>query len=157
MWQVWAAVAVAVLFMAVLLIVIRRRRATSSQAARWDEAKRTFRQRREWLEARFVTVASQSGKPRGLLWRNCDFADDVTFARDRQSGALQALIAATIEFEAEIGGGMEDVEAVSRKRAATAVFEFDGEEWVTSGRVVFNLSPVETIQHFRHELERVDA
>ena len=36
---------------------------------------------------------------------------------------------------------MEDVEAVSNLRAATAVFEFDGRDWDTSGHIVFNLNP----------------
>ena len=59
-------------------------------------------------------------------------------------------------FEAIEGGGMEDVEAVGRLRAATAIFFYDGKKWTTSGRALFNLNPSEAIRHYRHELETVD-
>ena len=49
-----------------------------------------FQHRREWLEARFLTLAERSGKPRGLRWANCDFDDDVAFARDRRTGRPRA-------------------------------------------------------------------
>ncbi len=35
---------------------------------------------REHLEAKFMQLASQSGKPRGLEWVRCDFEDDVIYA-----------------------------------------------------------------------------
>ncbi|MEM8680888.1 MAG: hypothetical protein AAGF97_16205 [Planctomycetota bacterium] len=116
-----------------------------------------FHRRREWLEAEFLSRATKCGKPRGLEWVNCDFDDDVTFARDRHSGELRALVGVTISFQAIPGGGMEDVEAVGNLRAATAVFRFDRRHWETEGRAIFNLSPHETIRHFGHELEPVEA
>ncbi len=119
-------------------------------------AKQRFFRRREWLEARFLTLAEQSGKPRGLRWANCEFDNPVSFARDRTSGHLRALVGVTIQFEAVVGGGMEDVEAVSNLRAATAVFRLDGPEWETDGRAYFNLSPAQTIEHYHQELETVD-
>ncbi len=79
-------------------------------------ARREFHLRREGLEAHFVQRAANSGKPRGLRWVDCDFDDDVTYARDRHSGRLSAFVATTISFEAVEGGGMEDVEAVSNLR-----------------------------------------
>ena len=112
-----------------------------------------FHRRREWLEADFITAASKSGKPRGLAWRDCEFDDEVTFARDRSNGQLRALVATTISFTAIEGGGMEEVEAVGNLRCATAVFHFVDNEWSTDGRVIFNLDPAETINHFQHELE----
>ena len=116
-----------------------------------------FHRRREWLEAEFLSRATRCGKPRGLQWVDCDFADDVTFARDRHNGELRALVGVTISFEAIPGGGMEEVEAVSNLRAATAVFRFDHGHWETEGRAIFNLSPVEAIRHFGHELEPIEA
>ncbi len=115
-----------------------------------------FQLRREWLEAEFLKLASRSGMPRGLAWVNCDFDDEVQFAKDRASGKLRALVAVTISFEAVEGGGMEDVEAVTNLRAATAVFFFDGRKWTTNGRALFNLNPSEAMRHYRHELETVD-
>ena len=94
---------------------------------RWREAelarfRKEFHRQRERLEARFMQLAGASGKPRGLEWVGCDFDNDVIYARDRKSGEISAFVGVTISFEAVIGGGMEDVEAVSNLRAATAVF-----------------------------------
>jgi hypothetical protein len=108
------------------------------------------------LEAHFLSLASSSGRPRGLAWADCDFDDGVAFARDRVSGELRALVGVTISFAAIEGGGMEDVEAVDDLRAATAVFRFDGNHWTTDGRAVFNLNPAETIRWYRNELEIVE-
>lgn len=118
-------------------------------------AQKLFSQRREWLEADFVTQAQRSGRPRGLQWANCDFENDVAYARDRTNGQLRALVGVTISFEAIPGGGMEDVEAVGNLRCATAVFRFYRNRWETEGRAIFNLRPNEAILHFKHELEAV--
>ena len=124
-------------------------------AKRLKDARDLFHLRREWLEARFVTLASSSGKPRGLAWSNVEFDDDVTMARDVRSGNLTAFVGVTISFEAIEGGGMEDVEAVGNLRAATAVFRTEHGEWATDGLVLFNLNPDEAIERFRHEVEMV--
>jgi len=131
------------------ILLVRRR-------ARLERAREEFHRRREWLEAHFWKQAAASGRPRGLAWVECEFADEVSFARDRIQGHLHALVAVTISFEAVAGGGMEDVPAVKDQRAATAVFRYVGHQWQTEGRTVFNLNPAETIRHFRHELEVVE-
>lgn len=118
-----------------------------------SKARETFHLRREWLEADFLSAASTSGKPRGLSWVNCDFEDAVTFARDRTNHQLRAFVAVTISFEAIEGGGMEHVEAVGNLRSATAVFHYAENTWSTDGRAIFNLGPVEAVNHFGHELE----
>ena len=92
------------------------------QAAQFELARKEFHQRREWLEAKFFELASGSGKPRGLRWTDCDFDNDVTYARNRNSDELCAFVAVTIAFEAIEGGLMEGVEAVANLRAATSVF-----------------------------------
>ena len=118
-------------------------------------AQREFRLQREQLEAKFCRLAGESGKPRGLRWTDCDFQNEVTYARDRSSGALSAFVGVTISFEAVEGGNMEDVEAVSNKRAGTAVFHFDGTRWITQGRAIFNLNPTEAIQYYQSNLEKL--
>jgi hypothetical protein len=119
-------------------------------------ARREFHLRREQLEAKFLERAGDSGKPRGLRWVDCDFDNDVTYARDKRSGQLSAFVAVTISFEAVEGGGMEDVEAVGNLRAATAVFSFDEKrQWYTDGRAIFNLNPAEAIQYYQANLELV--
>lgn len=121
-----------------------------------EQARLTFHRRREWLEARFLSVASQSGKPRGLKWVECDFEDDVAFARERRTGRLRALVGVSIQFEAVEGGDMEDNENVGNRKAATVVFRLDGPDWEVDGRALFNLNPAQTIEHFQHELEEVE-
>ena len=157
MWLSIPVVAVVVMaifgFLFVFVVPTLRQRRNEQRCA---EARRQFYLRREWLEAEFLTAANASGKPRGLSWADCDFDDDVSFARDRQSGRLCALVGVTIRFEAIEGGGMEHVEAVSRLRAATALFQFDGERWLTEGVAQFNLNPAQVMERYRRELEAVD-
>ena len=118
-------------------------------------AQRDFHRQREQLEAKFIDRAAASGKPRGLRWTDVVFDDDVIYARDRRSRKLKALVAVEVSFEAIEGGGMEDVEAVSNVRAATAEFLFDGTRWCTDGRVYFNLAPSATVKYLSADLELV--
>jgi len=154
-WWLWLSAAAMILvagFLGAALVSAR----TSRRRLPLEQAKQLFHLRREWLEARFFTMASASGKPRGLTWVDCEFEDDVSFARDRGTGQLRAFVGVTVRFAAVEGGGMEDNENVGRLKAATAVFLLQGEEWVTHGRAIFNLSPVQAIAHFREELEVVE-
>lgn len=121
-----------------------------------ERARKLFHLQRERIEHRLFMLASQSGKPRGLEWVECDFEDEVSFARDRHTGRLRALVAVTIRFRAIDGGGMEDNPNVGNLRAASAVFLLDGDDWSTDGRVVFNMNPAEAIQMYREELELVE-
>ena len=139
------------IFGLVRLAVQRRRRA--AQDAKIEQARVDFHLQRERVEAHFVRLAGASGRPRGLRWTDVQFDDPVSFARERHTRQLTALVAITISFEAIEGGGMEDVEAVGNLRAGTAVFFFDGQRWDTLGRAIFNLEPIEALRHFQHELE----
>ena len=121
------------------------------------ELQRQFLQQREHLEAAFFTAAGASGKPRGLRWSNCDWENEVAFARERQTGRLAALVAVTIAFEAIEGGDMEGVEAVGNLRNASAVFFHDGHRWRTTGKAIFNLNPGEAIEHFKGQYERLQV
>ena len=69
-----------------------------------ERARRLFHLRREWLEVQFLTLVSANGKPRGLIWSDCEFADDVIFATDRDTGQLRAFAAVAVKFEVEEGG-----------------------------------------------------
>jgi hypothetical protein len=155
MWWYGSLIVLAVIGAATVLFYAVRTLAERLRQDRVDRARALFQQRREWLEAEFLTRAAHSGKPRGLDWVDCDFDDNVWFARDRHNGQLRALVGVTISFQATPGGGMEDVEAVRNLRSATAVFRYDRKHWITEGRAIFNLSPDETIRHFGHELEPV--
>jgi hypothetical protein len=138
----------------VLGLFLRLRRGRQMSVADWQKR---FLQQREHLEAAFFTAAAASGKPRGLRWKDCEWENDVAFARERQTGRLMALVAITISFEAIEGGEMEGVEAVHNLRSASAVFFCDGGRWRTAGRAIFNLSPAEAIEHFKGQYERLQV
>jgi len=146
-----AVAAVAALALAVAVRPIRAAR----RAEKLARAQRDFHRQREQLEAKFIDRAAASGKPRGLRWTNVDFDDDVIYARDRRSRGLKALVAIEVSFEAVEGGGMEEVEAVSNVRAATAEFLHDGQRWCTVGRVYFNLAPSAAVKYLSADLELV--
>jgi len=125
-------------------------------AVKWRQevldGRNDFQQHRPRLEEEFMAAASESGKPRGLSWAKCEFHDAATFAMDRGSGQLQALVGVEISFVAIEGGGMEDNPNVGNVRAATAVFQRGDTGWSTQGRAIFNLEPLEAVKHFEAEL-----
>jgi hypothetical protein len=152
-WQ-WITAAVVLLAVAgVSAWLYLRKRPRRSTVER---ARKLFHLRREWLEARFFSQAASSGKPRGLEWVECDFEDDVSFARDRHTGQLRALVGVTVKFRAVEGGGMEDNPNVGNLRVGSAVFYFDDDEWTSNGRVAMNLNPAQAIVHLGQELEAVE-
>jgi hypothetical protein len=152
-WWVPAA-AICATILCIIVAVWRpiRSRIRENQLAR---ARRDFHRQRERLEAKFLSLASRSGKPRGLDWVRCDFEDAVIYTRHKQSGELSAFVGVTIGFEAVAGGGMEEVEAVGNLRAATAVFRVEGGSWATDGRAIFNLTPAEAVNFYQENLELV--
>jgi hypothetical protein len=121
------------------------------------ELQKRFLQQREHLEAAFFAAAAASGKPRGLRWKNCEWENEVAFARERQTGRLAALVAVVISFEAIEGSDMEGVAAVGNMRNASAVFFHDGGRWRTTGRAIFNLNPGEALEHFKGQYERLQV
>jgi hypothetical protein len=151
-WVVIALTAAAVIVSVALAWHTVQRRLREKELARM---RRDFHLQRERLEAQFVRLAADSGKPRGLEWVRCDFDDDVLYARHRHSGEITAFVAMTIGFEAIEGGGMEEVEAVSNLRAATAVFRNQRGSWGTDGRALFNLNPSEAVAFYQENLELV--
>lgn len=122
-----------------------------------ERARELFVLQRERLEAKFVTAAAATGKPRGLRWKDCAFENELRLARDRKSGELVALVPVTIQFEAVEGGDMEGVPAVAHAKSASAVFFFQKGQWLTAGKAVFNMNPGEVIQHFKNQYEPVEA
>jgi len=114
-----------------------------------------FARYRPTLQEDFRAAANVTGKPRGLRWKSCDFQDNVVLARDRANGRLIGLAGVTIAFEAVEGGGMEEVEAVSHLRAATAILTWTGREWTTTGRAAFNLEPREVLERYRDSLTAI--
>lgn len=102
---------------------------------------RQFERKRSVLQQEFVGRASQSGKPRGLRWAECQWQDTQQLLRERSTGTLTLLIGINVQFEAIEGGDMEDVAAVSMIRDACAVFHYSDGIWRTEGRTLFNMNP----------------
>ena len=138
-----------------IFLLLRRPMRSLGKEIQVERARELFTLQRERLEAKFVEAASATGKPRGLRWKDCSFERDVELARERQTGQLVALVPVTIHFEAIEGGDMEGLPAVGNLRNASAVFFFPRGQWLTVGKAVFNLNPVEVIQHFKNRYERV--
>ena len=151
-WMTMAVIALVGLVIGVLAGLTWRRTKTQ----RIDRAKRDFHAQREQLEAKFLELAGSSGKPRGLAWEECDFEDSVAYVRDRKTSQLSALVSVTIRFSAIEGGGMEEVEAVDNLRAATGVFQWKSGRWMTEGRALFNMNPIQAVEYFGGDLEMVD-
>ncbi|MFM9023913.1 MAG: hypothetical protein ACKON7_00980 [Planctomycetaceae bacterium] len=126
------------------------------QSERIARAQRDFHRQREPLEAKFIEKAASFGKPRGLRWVDVTFDDDVVYARDRRSRRLKALVAIEVQFEAVVGGGMEENENVAKAKAATAEFLHDGTRWTTDGKVYFNLAPSATVKYLSADMELVE-
>ncbi len=122
-----------------------------------EQARRLFPRQREHLELQFFQAVSASGKPRGLRWKAIDWESGVTFARERDSGRLAALVGVTIQFEAVEGGDMEGLPAVGNLRNGSAVFFYHAGRWRTIGKTVFNLNPEEALVHFRNQYERLPS
>ena len=128
----------------------------AGQEIQLSRARESFRLQRERLEALFFEAASQTGKPRGLRWQQCDFSGDLELARDKSTGELVGLLPVAISFAAIAGSDMEGLLAVGNLRNASAVFTFRKGQWTTLGRAVFNLNPDETIRHFQKVYDRVE-
>lgn len=153
MGWLWAVVISVILFVLAAVVSI-------PLAARWKkyEARRAmidFQKRRENLEAKFFDMAQTIGKPRGLRWLDCEWFDNVTFARDKNSGLLTAFVGINIRFEAVEGGDMEDVAAVSTVRDAVAVFHFHKGAWGTGGKALFNMNPQDAIEKLVAQFEPI--
>ncbi len=146
---------VVILGLAIVAILTWRPARSLGKEIQIERARELFVLQRERLEANFMTAASRTGKPRGLRWKDCDFDNDLELARERSTGQLVALVPVTIQFEAIEGSDMEGLPAVGNLRNASAVFFFQRGQWHTVGKAVFNLNPVEVIQHFKNHYERV--
>ena len=112
---------------------------------------------KQWpsVEQQFLEAAAATGKPRGLAWKSSQFHDSALMTRDKATGDIYALVGITVAFEAVLGGGMEDVAAVSNLRCATALLEWRSGQWTTAGRILFNMEPHEAVAHYPEHLETI--
>jgi hypothetical protein len=104
---------------------------------RVDHARASFHQRREWLEARFISALGRIDPAEGQRWENAQWHDEVTWARDRRSRYLLALVA--VHFEPD------PFELAPITKHATAVFEYRRGRWYVDGRRLDEMRPDEAI------------
>jgi len=122
---------------------------------RLEKATASLPRQADDLEQQFFDIAANTGKPRGLVWKESRFDDSALLVRDRATNDLYAFIRVTIAFEAVLCGDMEHVEAVGNLRCATAMLEWREGSWTTVGRVMFNLEPEEAVEHYKQNLAAV--
>ena len=136
-----------------VLLAIKSFRGLNGPHREAERARQSFRLGREMLEAKFFTLASSLGKPRDVRWLDCQWHDDVVFARDRQTGMITAFVSVSLSFEAIEGGDMEEVEAVGKLRDACALFHYQQGQWGTGGRALFNMDPQSAAARFQDQYE----
>jgi hypothetical protein len=133
---------------AVLAIVLLRWLWQLGKAVKAEHARELFRLQHERFEEKLLKNAAATGLPRGLKWLSCQIIGDALLVRDVVSGVIVALVPVIVQFEPVPGSDMVDVPAAREPRTGTAVFEFAGGQWETSGKVVFNHTPEQTVAAF---------
>ena len=153
LWLILAGVLLAVLAVGLFWRPMR----SFGREVQIERARELFQLQRERLEGQFQSTAAESGKPRGLRWKQCRFEPFLELARDRANGQIIGLVAMNIQFEAIEGGDMEGLAAVDNLRYASAVFFFNRGQWQTAGKTVFNMNPKEALVHFQQQYEPIDG
>jgi hypothetical protein len=151
-WWVWMSAA---LFLTGLLYFwgpIRR----AIRDSRFARVQHDFHAHREWLEAKFIRLASAHAKPTSPKWEDCEFADDVSYVRHRSTGELSAFVAVSITSEDYVDGpDFLGGDAIGKMQLGTAVFRFDRDHWETDGRTILNFNPAEAVHYFKRDWEIV--
>jgi len=123
--------------MFVAWMVLRRPLRQIIEDVHVDHARALFHQRREWLEARFISALSRADPVEGQKWDAAHWHDEVLWARDRQSRHLLALVC--VHFEP----GPFDLS--QEKRHATALFEFRKGQWFVDGKRLDEMRPDQAV------------
>jgi hypothetical protein len=145
----------ACVMVAVVIVLLWRPCQAAAREARLTQARKEFHKQREWLEVKFINMATTQGRPDAPRWSNCDFDDAVSYVRHRTTGELSAFVAVTVALEGIGHANTSATELMSNLQAGTAVFRFDKARWVTDGRVIHDLSPNEAIREYQNDWEMV--
>ncbi|MGC8640220.1 MAG: hypothetical protein ACP5XB_10140 [Isosphaeraceae bacterium] len=131
-WLIWAGILP--LCLVVTFFLLQRPIRLFLEDLHVDQARESFHQQREWLEARFVTALERLDPPEGARWEEAKWHDEVLWARDRQTRCLLALVC--VHFEA---GPFEHA------RLATAVFEYRKRQWLAGGKRLDETRPEQVV------------
>ncbi len=135
-WFIWMGLLPACLVAAAGLI--RRPVRMVWEEVHVDRARESFRRRREWLEARFVSAVLRADEEEGRRWEDARWQDEVSWARDRQTRRFLALVG--VHFDPRL----RDDEPLNRH--ATAVFEFHKGRWLAEGKRFDQVAPAEALR-----------
>jgi hypothetical protein len=102
-----------------------------------DHARALFHQRREWLEARFISALGRVDAVESQRWETAQWHDEVLWARDRQSRHLLALVC--VHFDPD------PIDEFPGRRHATALFEFRKGQWWAEGNSLDEMRPDEAV------------
>jgi hypothetical protein len=122
-------------------VVLRRPLRQMVEDMNVDHARASFRKKREWLEARFISVLNRADPIEGQRWESAQWHDEVLWARDRQTRQLLALVC--VHFEPE------PFELSSTTGYATVLFEFRKGRWCVEGKHLDEMRPEEAISRNR--------
>ncbi|MGA2616823.1 MAG: hypothetical protein ABSF26_04380 [Thermoguttaceae bacterium] len=130
--------------------------AVAAGRSRLARARKGFHKQREWLEAKFLSLAAahqvRVDSPR---WTDCEFDDAVCYVRRRSTGELSAFVAITVALEGVSHPASSPGDLIGNLRAGTAIFRFDRDHWETEGRLLLNLSPGEALRRYHDDLDLV--
>jgi hypothetical protein len=125
-WMIWGVVLPTCAVSA--WVVVRRPLRQVVEEIHVDQARVLFRQRREWLEARFLDALGKLDPIERLRWEDAHWHNQVHWARDNQTRRLLALV--EIEFATE---PYDDVPETAVGHA-TALFEYRKGRWFADGK-----------------------
>lgn len=131
-WLIWAGVLPLCLILAVILL--QRPLRLFLEELHVDQARELFHQRREWLEARFITALGRLDPAEGQRWDDARWHDEVLWARDRQTRCFLALVCVHL-----------DADPFENVRLATAVFEYRKGRWHAEGKRLYEIRPDEAV------------
>ncbi len=118
-------------------IVLRRPLRQMVEDMNVDQARASFRKKREWLEARFISALNRADPVEGQRWESAHWHDEVLWARDRQTRDLLALVC--VHF------GPGPFELSSTPSYVTVLFEFRKGQWCAEGKRLDEMRPDEAI------------
>ncbi len=136
----WAAV-LPICVTAAWLVVLRPLRRLIEEHG-LDRGLADFRLRREWLEARFEADQSRLGPAEAARWAGARWRDDVTWARERWSRRLVALVGVDFQDDPAVGPPQ-----------LTAVFEYRRRVWRTCGTRPAAAQPDEAVARSRRYVQ----
>ena len=108
-------------------------------------ARDLFRRQREYLDARFLTALARRDPLERLRWEDAIWEDEITWARDRQTRDLLALLGVHFDVEPRL----DESDDLGEQHHATALFRFRDGRWLTDGDHLDAVQPIEAVMRHR--------